>query len=67
MKLYVVTADTYIEDDLGAEMHLFGVYTEKEKAETRKESLEKNFGYFCSVTEVSNDEDIDEYLGGYIE
>ena len=39
----------------------------KEKAEIRKASLEKNFDYFCSVTEVSNDEDIDEYLGGYIE
>lgn len=67
MKLYVVTADTYIKDDLGSEIYIFGVYTEKEKAERRKESLEMNFGYFCSVTEVLNNEDIEEYLGGYIE
>lgn len=67
MKLYVVTADTYTTDTLGVEIYLFGVYTEKEKAEERKTSLEKRFCFEAYITEISSNEDIDEYLGGYIE
>lgn len=40
MKVYVVTADTY-NDDLGADISLFGIFTTQRKAEQRKYDLEK--------------------------
>lgn len=66
MKLYVVTADTY-DGAYGAEIHICGVYTNKEQADKRKDELEKEKDYNASVDEVETDKDIDEYLGGYIE
>lgn len=67
MKLYVVTADAYTEDPCGSSIKLFGVFSEKSKAEIRKQSLEINHKYDFAVAEVSLDEYCEIYLGGYIE
>lgn len=67
MKLYVLTADTYTEDPCGSSIKLFGVFSEKSKAETRKQSLERNHKYDFTVDEISLDECCEIYLGGYIE
>lgn len=67
MKLYVLTADTYVEDPCGSSIKLFGVFSGKSKAEMRKRSLERNHKYDFAVGEVSLDEYCEIYLGGYIE
>ena len=66
MKLYVVTANTY-DCGYGAEISLFGVYTDRESAESRKKQLDDIYVYESTITEVDNDTNCEEYLGGYIE
>lgn len=65
MKLYIVTADTYIEDPYGSSIKFFGVFSEIEKANKIKSIL--NEEYQAEVSEVSLDEACELYLGGYIE
>lgn len=67
MKLFLVTADTYKENEYGSLINLFGIFSEKEDAEKRKASLEENYQYDVSVNEVSLDENCEIYLGGCIE
>lgn len=67
MKLYVVTADTYIEDSCGSSIELFGVFAEEEKANERKIYLEKDYQYSVKIIETSLNEECEIYLGGYIE
>lgn len=66
MGLYIVTADTY-DGGYGAEISLLGIYSNKIDALKRKRYLEDTHGYHIRVEKVYLDEDIEEYLGGYIE
>ena len=66
MKLYVVTADTY-DCEYGAEISLFGVYTDLEKAKQRTEQLANEFRYYVKITEIDSDTACEQYLGGYVE
>lgn len=65
MKLYVVTADVY-EDGYGSEIKLFGVYSDEEKAKSRKAEIEKEHEN-TTLTEIEQNSDCEIYLGGYIE
>ena len=61
MKLYVITADT--EEDLDMNfIELFGIFSDIERANERKDELE----YPAHVDEVSLDENCEIYLGGFI-
>lgn len=66
MKLYVVTADTY-DSGYGAEISLFGAYTDLEEAAKRKRYVDVE--NFCDaiITEIDSCTDCEEYIGGYIE
>lgn len=64
MKLYVVIADTC--EEWGVEISLFGIFSQKSKAEKRKEEIEGEFGN-AQIFEVNKNSDCDIYLGGYIE
>lgn len=65
MKVYVVTADTY-NDDYGAAISLFGIFTTQRRAEQRKSDLEK-LGYGVDINEITIDKNCEIYLGGYVE
>lgn len=67
MTLYVVTADTYIEDSCGASIKLFGIFSDMDKAIARKRELEVRHKYFVQIDEVSMDVYCDVFLGEYIE
>lgn len=66
MKLYVVTADTY-QHGFGSEMSLFGIYTDRQKAQKRVEWCDKKGYYVPEIIEVEADKSCNEYIGGYIE
>ncbi|AHC94108.1 hypothetical protein T548_0030 [Lactococcus phage phiL47] len=63
MKVYVLTADTY--ESYGAQIELFGVFTTEEKAEKRASEMKLD----CPDISVVNvdENDVQGYLGGYIE
>ena len=63
--IYVVTADTY-QDSYGAEISLFLVTDQKQKADEKLVELNVK-GYYPKIHTVNLDEDTDIYLGGYIE
>ena len=63
--IYVVTADTY-QDSYGAEISLFLVTDQKQKADEKLVELNVK-GYYPKIRTVNLDEDTDIYLGGYIE
>lgn len=82
-KLYLVYGDTEYETAYGISINTFGVFDTKEKAIKQKKKKEKeykklatnyyndpDYQYFnisFSILEVDLNEDIDKYLGGYIE
>ena len=63
--IYIVTADTY-QDSYGAEISLFLVTDQKQKADEKLVELNAK-GYYPKIRTVNLDEDTDIYLGGYIE
>lgn len=66
MRLYIVYADTY-NAPYGSEMSIFGIFSDKEKAEQRKKSLDENYEYDVWIEETTLDENCEINLGGYIE
>lgn len=72
MKLYLLYEDTY-EEKYGCELHAYGIFTSKAKAEKMKETLLKKAsgtwrkGFTMMIEEFESDKYIDNYLGGYIE
>lgn len=64
MKVYIVTADTY-NRPWGSEIEFFGVFSTKEKAEKRASEMKLE----CDDIFVVNidDNNVQEYLGGYYE
>lgn len=64
--VYIVTADTH-DDCYGAEIELFGIYTNEEMAKKRCETLHKNKGYYTKIEKVILNKKCDIYLGGYFE
>lgn len=63
--VYVVTADTY-HGGYGAEIELFGVYTDEETAKKRCEDIQK-MEYYAKIEKVRLNKNCDIYLGGYYE
>lgn len=82
-KLYLVYGDTEYETAYGISINIFGVFDTKEKAIQQKRKKEKeykklatnyyndsnyqSFNISFSILEIDLNEDIDKYLGGYIE
>lgn len=64
-KVFVVTADTY-NDAWGAEISLFMVTHDKDKAEAECAKLEQK-GYCPSITTTLLDASHEYSLGGYVE
>lgn len=63
MKVYVLTADTYV-GNWGSEIELFGVFSTEEKAEKRASEMKLD----CpNISVVNVDENEHDYLGGYAE
>ncbi|WP_288393660.1 hypothetical protein [uncultured Vagococcus sp.] len=65
MKVYIVTADTYI-GSWGTDINLFLVTESKEDAEKEAAQIVEN-GWYPEITEVTLNEATRKYLGGYIE
>lgn len=82
-KLYLVHGNTYYADSYGHEETVFGIFTEKERAEaTKAEVIKRLYDYEISeanpyvddisdidvdVLEIESNKIITEYLGGYCE
>ena len=82
-KLYLVHGNTYYADSYGHEETVFGIFTEKERAEAAKAKVIKRlYDYEISATnsyiddisdidvdvlEIESNKIIAEYLGGYCE
>lgn len=64
-EVFVVTADTY-NDDYGADIELFGVYSNFEVADKASSFLTEK-GYLAQVDKVKMDKATYISLGGYIE
>lgn len=64
-EVYVVTADTY-NDDYGADIELFGVYSDFKVADKVSSFLTEK-GYLVQVNKVEMDKSTYISLGGYIE
>jgi hypothetical protein len=63
MKLYIVTADEYEQDD-GAEIYCLGIYDSEPLAMRRKNNCKyKN----VFIDEIQMNSDCDVYLGGHAE
>ena len=61
MKVYVLTADT-CDENWGSEIELFGVFSNKEKADKLADEMQ------CDISVVNIDEvEEPKYLGGYCE
>lgn len=65
MKLYVITANTY-DSGWGAEITLFGIYSDRAKAETRQREVLNKYGQ-ADMEYIDLNVDCEKYLGGYIE
>lgn len=65
MKVWVVTGDAYM-DRCGSEIEIFGVYDNKDKALERKKMMEENVAY-ATISEISLNQSIEEFVGGYEE
>lgn len=66
MKVYVVSANTWL-DGYGSQISLFGIFRDKNKAESRKKKLKEGHGYEAQIDEVWMDRNSEIYLGGYVE
>lgn len=66
MKVWVVTGDAHTEDLYGAEIKIFGVYDNKDKALEREKMIEGNVAY-VKISEIPLNQSIEEYVGGYKE
>lgn len=64
MKVYVLTADTY-NGPWGSEIEFFGVFSTKEKAEKRASEMKLDYPDI-SVVNI-DDNNVQDYLGGYYE
>lgn len=65
MKLYDISADTH-NDSYGSQISVFGVF-DKEHVYEALEELQKEYGYYFEVNEISLNKRNETYLGGYFE
>ena len=64
MTVYILTASLYPEEDYGVEIALFGVFSSRERAETRAKHLELDY---YKISKCNVDEGTSQHLGGYVE